>query len=418
MKSLKFRTKVYMSFAAVCLFGVLMAASIVVMSEPLSPVQTYVVVPCMVAAIVALAGGLSVYLTRSFELPVKSLMYIARSISAGELNHQLSLDRRDEFGEMAEALNLMVINLRNKNEDLANQIRRLRETKSELAETQNQLALREHLMQQEKMAALGRLVAGVAHELNNPISFVYSNTVLLSKSIVDLRTLLDFYDSCEGMPAEVKEKAMRLKEEIDYDYLVNDLTQAIDDCHEGSRRVRDIVLNLKTFSRADESQLRKADIVEGIESTVRMLGQFFHSDRVALHRDYGELPEIECYAGQLSQVWMNLMVNAAQAMNSRGDLWITTTVEDDYIVVKFQDNGPGIPDDVITRVFDPFFTTKPVKEGTGLGLSIVHGIIERHGGDIKVESKIGAGATFTVRLPVRGVASFDNKLEEPEAAVV
>ncbi|MFP5260659.1 MAG: sensor histidine kinase [Blastocatellia bacterium] len=418
MKSLKFRTKVYMSFAAVCLFGVLMAASIVAMSEPLSPVQTYVVVPCMVAAIVALAGGLSVYLTRSFELPVKSLMYIARSISAGELNHQLSLDRRDEFGEMAEALNLMVINLRNKNEDLANQIRRLRETKSELAETQNQLALQEHLMQQEKMAALGRLVAGVAHELNNPISFVYSNTVLLSKSIVDLRTLLDFYDSCEGMPAEVKEKAMSLKEEIDYDYLVNDLTQAIDDCHEGSRRVRDIVLNLKTFSRADESQLRKADIVEGIESTVRMLGQFFHSDRVVLHRDYAELPEIECYAGQLSQVWMNLMVNAAQAMNSRGDLWITTTVEDDYIVVKFQDNGPGIPEDVITRVFDPFFTTKPVKEGTGLGLSIVHGIIERHGGDIRVESKVGAGATFTVRLPVRGVASFDNKLEEPEAAVV
>jgi signal transduction histidine kinase len=345
-------------------------------------------------------------------------MYIARSISAGELNHQLSLDRRDEFGEMAEALNLMVINLRNKNEDLANQIRRLRETKSELAETQNQLALQEHLMQQEKMAALGRLVAGVAHELNNPISFVYSNTVLLSKSIVDLRNLLDFYDSCEVMPAEIKEKAMRLKDEIDYDYLVNDLTQAIDDCHEGSRRVRDIVLNLKTFSRADESQLRKANIVEGIESTIRMLSQFFHPDRVAVHRDYAELPEIECYAGQLSQVWMNLMVNAAQAMNSRGDLWITTMVEDDNIVVKFQDNGPGIAEEVITKVFDPFFTTKPVKEGTGLGLSIVHGIIERHGGDIKVESKTGAGATFTVRLPVKSVASLDNRVEEPEAAVV
>jgi signal transduction histidine kinase len=407
-----------MSFASVCLLGVLMGGTILLMSEQPVPMRTYNVTLCMVAALGSLTWGLSFYLTRSFELPVRSLMYIARSISAGELNHQLSLDRRDEFGEMAEALNLMVINLRNKNEDLANQIRILRETKSELAETQNQLALQEHLMQQEKMAALGRLVAGVAHELNNPISFVYSNTVLLSKSIVDLRALLDFYDSCEGMPKEVKEKALRLKEEIDYDYLVNDLTQAIDDCHEGSRRVRDIVLNLKTFSRADESQLRKADIVEGIESTVRMLGQFFHPDRVVLHRDYAELPEIECYAGQLSQVWMNLMVNAAQAMNSRGDLWVTALVDDDHIVVKFQDNGPGIPEEVITRVFDPFFTTKPVKEGTGLGLSIVHGIIERHGGEIKVESKMGVGTTFTVRLPIRAAASVDNQLEEPEAAVV
>lgn len=418
MKSLKFRSKVYLSFGVASLLGVLIGVIILLMSDPPPSIQTSIISVCLMVLLVATAWVLSAYLTRSFELPVRSLMYIARSISAGELKHKLSLDRRDEFGEMAEALNLMVENLRSTNEDLANQIRKLRETKSELAETQNQLALQEHMLRQEKMAALGRLVAGVAHELNNPISFVYSNTVLLSKSIADLRTLLDFYDSCQSLPAEITEKAARLKDKIDYDYLVNDISQAIDDCHEGSRRVRDIVLNLKTFSRADESQLRKVNIIEGIESTVRMLSQFFHPDRVALHRDYAELPEIECYEGQLSQVWMNLMVNAAQAMNSRGDLWITTLVEDDNVVVKFQDNGPGIPDDVITRVFDPFFTTKPVKEGTGLGLSIVHGIIERHGGEIKVESKINAGTTFTIKLPVKGVASFDNRSEEQEAAVV
>jgi two-component system NtrC family sensor kinase len=396
----------------------MISLGILIASEQPASLMVCLIAGCMMILLILLAGVLSFHLTRTFELPVRSLMYVARSISAGELNHQLSLDRKDEFGEMAEALNLMVINLRNANEDLANQVRRLRETKSELVQTQTQLALQEHLMQQEKMAALGRLVAGVAHELNNPISFVYSNTVLLSKSIADLRNLLDFYDSCEGMPDEIKKKAGALKEKIDYEYLVNDVSQAIDDCHEGSRRVRDIVLNLKTFSRADESQLRKVNIVDGIESTVRMLSQFFHPDRVVLHRDYAELPEIECYAGQVSQVWMNLMVNAAQAMNSHGELWITTLLDDDYVVVKFQDNGPGIPEDVITRVFDPFFTTKPVKEGTGLGLSIVHGIIERHGGDIKVESKANAGTTFTVRLPVKAVASLDNQSEETEAVAV
>jgi two-component system, NtrC family, sensor kinase len=418
MRSLKFRSKIYLAFGSVSLFGVLIILKILLF--PHSPISMLDIVELtlLLAGLSLMAGVLGFYLNRSFQLPVRSLTYIARSISAGELNHKLSLDRGDEFGEMAEALNMMVVSLQNVNKDLTDQIRRFREAKSELAHTQNQLALQEHMMRQEKMAALGSLVAGVAHELNNPISFVYSNTVLLSESIANLRTLLDFYDSCEGMPDEIKKKSGRLKEEMDYDYLINDVSQAIDDCHEGSRRVRDIVLNLKTFSRADESQLGKVDITEGIESTTRMLSQFFQPGRVALHRDYAELPAIECYAGQLSQVWMNLMVNAAQAMNSQGDLFITTLSDNGYVVIKFRDSGPGITEDVITRIFDPFFTTKSVNEGTGLGLSIVHGIIERHGGDIKVESKPGVGTTFTVRLPVAGMASTKNRAGEPEGALV
>jgi two-component system NtrC family sensor kinase len=343
---------------------------------------------------------------------------VARSITAGELRNTLSLDRKDEFGEMAEAINLMVVNLRGMNDDLREQVRKLRETKSELAETQNQMHLQERFMQQEKMASLGRLVAGVAHELNNPISFVYSNTVLLGQSVADLRRLLDFYNSCEGLPREIKEKAAKLKEEIDYDYLINDMTQAIEDCHEGSRRVRDIVLNLKTFSRANELQLQKIHIADTIESAVRMLGQFFHPDRVLLHREYADLPEIECYEGQLSQVWMNLLVNAAQAMNSRGEMWITTLAEDGHVIVKLRDNGPGIPEDVLTRIFDPFFTTKPIGQGTGLGLSIVHAIIERHGGNIKVESSSGAGTTFTVTLPLRAAATTEKPEAQLEGALV
>jgi two-component system NtrC family sensor kinase len=416
MKSLLFRSKIYISVGVVWLLGALILLA--TPNKSADPeIQVRITLYSLFGSLVV-AYALSRYLIYTFEAPIKSLKYVARSITAGELRNTLSLDRKDEFGEMAEAINLMVVNLRGMNDDLREQVRKLRETKSELAETQNQMHLQERFMQQEKMASLGRLVAGVAHELNNPISFVYSNTVLLGQSVADLRRLLDFYNSCEGLPREIKEKAAKLKEEIDYDYLINDMTQAIEDCHEGSRRVRDIVLNLKTFSRANELQLQKIHIADTIESAVRMLGQFFHPDRVLLHREYADLPEIECYEGQLSQVWMNLLVNAAQAMNSRGEMWITTLAEDGHVIVKLRDNGPGIPEDVLTRIFDPFFTTKPIGQGTGLGLSIVHAIIERHGGNIKVESSSGAGTTFTVTLPLRAAATTEKPEAQLEGALV
>jgi signal transduction histidine kinase len=347
--------------------------------------------------LVLIVGGcaLSYYATRSFERPIGELMIAARAIAAGDLDKKLSLNRRDELGEMAEVLNQMVTTLRKLNSNLGDQLRRLKEAQDELTQTQGQLVT------QEKMAALGRLVAGVAHELNNPISFVYSNTVLLRDSVANIRKVLDMYDTAEEIPDTVRRPIDKLKDEVDYHYLVNDIMQAIDDCHEGARRVKDIVLNLRTFSRLEDTELKEADLIEGIESTARILGQYFRPDRVALHMDSADLPKINCYAGQLGQVWMNLMVNAAQAMKSKGDLWITAAVEHgNSIVIKFRDNGPGIPEETVGKIFEPFFTTKAVGEGTGLGLSIVHGIIERHGGDIRVESRLGVGTTFTVELPL------------------
>src|SRR5215831_6349752 len=350
--------------------------------------------------IVLIVGGcaLSYYLTRSFERPIGELMTAARAIAAGDLDRKLSLKRRDELGEMAEVLNQMVTTLRDLNSNLGDQVRRLKEARDELSQTQGQLVT------QEKMAALGRLVAGVAHELNNPISFVYSNTVLLRDSVANIRKVLDMYDDAEEIPESVRVQVEKLKEEVDYHYLVNDIVQAIEDCHEGARRVRDIVLNLRTFSRLEDTELKEADVIEGIESTARILGPYFRPDRVALHLDYKGLPKINCYAGQLGQVWMNLMVNAAQAMKGRGDLWISAALQDNSIIIKFRDNGPGIPEEMIGKIFEPFFTTKAVGEGTGLGLSIVHGIIERHGGDIRVESWSGVGTTFIVELPLTNTA--------------
>ena len=339
---------------------------------------------------------LSFYLTRSFERPIRRLTQTARAIVAGDPIRELSLDRRDELGEMAEDLNRMLRHLRRLNDDLADQVRWLRETKDQLSTAQEQL------VRQEKMAALGQLVAGVAHELNNPISFVYSNAAMLKDSFAALSGLLSFYDTRADLPPAAAAEAARIKEDIDYDYLLQDVPGALEDCQEGARRVRDIVLNLRTFSRLDTSAVQIIDITENLESTVRLLGQFFRPDRVVLHRDYAELPKVTCFASQLSQVWMNLMVNAAQAMQSRGDLWVTTRREGDCVIVQLRDSGPGIPEAILGKIFDPFFTTKPVGEGTGLGLSIAHGIVERHAGRIEVESRVGYGVTVTVELPING----------------
>ncbi|MGH9762020.1 MAG: sensor histidine kinase, partial [Blastocatellia bacterium] len=349
--------------------------------------------------------ALSYYLTRSFERPINELMGTARAIAAGDLDRKLTLKRTDELGEMAEVLNQMVMTLKDLNTNLGDQVRRLREARDELTQTQGQLVT------QEKMAALGRLVAGVAHELNNPISFVYSNTILLKDSVASLRRLLDTYSNADGLPKDFLKNIEALKEEIDYEYLINDIGQALDDSHEGARRVRDIVLNLRTFSRLEDTELVESDVVDGIESTARILGQFFRPDRVVLHREYDDVPRIDCYAGQLTQVWMNLMVNASQAMKSKGDLWVSAKQSGNKIILKFRDNGPGIPEDAVSKVFDPFFTTKPVGEGTGLGLSIVHSIIERHDGDIRVESELGIGTTFTVELPIRRVSPTPRDIE-------
>jgi signal transduction histidine kinase len=349
---------------------------------------------------------LSYYLTRSFERPISALMDAARKIAAGDLNQKLTLNRKDELGDMAEVLNVMVMNLGKLNEDLSKQVQWLRETKNELAQTQG------HMVKQEKMAALGQLVAGVAHELNNPISFVYSNTILLRESYTQLHKLLDFYNHAEGMPQNITSEAEKIKDQIDYNYLVDDIPQALDDCHEGSRRVRDIVLNLRTFSRLDDTEAQLADVTEGIDSTIKILGHLFRPDRVILHKDYADLPKIECYAGQLSQVWMNLLANAAQAMNNKGDIWITTGIREDRVSIQIRDNGQGMPEEVVSKIFDPFFTTKPVGEGTGLGLSIVHGIIERHGGTIQVESQVGVGTTFTVELLLKGAVVPGDLMKE------
>lgn len=269
----------------------------------------------------------------------------------------------------------------------------LRQSKAELERLQAQL------VHNEKMASLGQLAAGVAHELNNPAGFIYGNMEMLSECAEGLERLLTFYDAAQ-LPAEIAAEASRLKSEIDYEHTVADLGVIIKDCSHGAERIRDVVQNLRLFSRLDEAELKKIDIHEGLESTLRLLSRYYMSGRITLRRDYAALPLVDCYAGQLNQVWMNLLVNAAQAVCDHGEVLIRTRLVEERVAVIISDTGGGIAPEHLSKIFDPFFSTKPVGEGTGLGLSITYGIVERHGGSIHVESQLGRGTTFTVILPV------------------
>jgi signal transduction histidine kinase len=277
--------------------------------------------------------------------------------------------------------------------DLERRNEELRRSKAERECLQSQI------IQSEKMASLGQLAAGVAHELNNPAGFIYGNMEILDECTRGVERLIAFYETVP-LPAELAARVRQMKDAMDCENTLDDLRSIISDCREGAERIRDVVQNLRTFSRLDEAEFKKVDIHEGLDSTLRLLSRFYSTGNIALARDYGELPLVDCYAGQLNQVWLNLLVNAAQAVKDGGEVSITTRLDGETAVVQIGDTGCGIAPENLSRIFDPFFTTKPVGEGTGLGLSVTYSIIERHRGTIRVESRVGEGTTFTVTIPV------------------
>ncbi len=293
--------------------------------------------------------------------------------------------------------------------DLERRNEELRRRKTELESLQSQI------VQSEKMASIGQLAAGVAHELNNPAGFLYGNMELLGECVRGLERLLLFYETVP-LAGEDAARARAIKDEIDYERTLEDLRSIVADCRDGAERIRDVVQNLRTFSRLDEAEFKKVDIHEGLDSTIRLLSRYYAPGHIKLARDYGELPPVDCYAGQLNQVWLNLLVNAAHATREGGEVLIITRGEGERVVVTVSDTGCGIAPEHLTRIFDPFFTTKPVGEGTGLGLSVTYSIVERHSGEITIESELGKGTTFTVTLPVDARhASGD---EDTDAVVV
>jgi two-component system NtrC family sensor kinase len=246
------------------------------------------------------------------------------------------------------------------------------------------------LLQSEKMASIGQLAAGVAHELNNPIGFVNSNLGSLESYLRDLFAIADCPD-CERIHA--------LKQEKDYEFLRNDIVQLLAESREGLARVAKIVRDLKDFSRAGEAQMQWADLHAGLDSTLNVVWNELKY-KCTVSKEYGDLPRIWCEPSQLNQVFMNLLVNAGHAIADKGVITLRTGQQDGEVFVAISDTGSGIAPEHLNRLFDPFFTTKPVGQGTGLGLALAYGIIQKHEGRIAVASEPGQGSTFTVWLPI------------------
>ncbi len=292
-------------------------------------------------------------------------------------------------------VNERTLELSNTNEELNQTLIDLKEAESQLVEA-------------EKMASLGQLTAGIAHEINNPINFVTSNVAPLNR---DIDILIDFIAEMEkiglsDIPLEEKQKLIdEQKEELDYDYLQVEISQLLKGIQEGATRTSDIVKGLRVFSRLDEDDIKKADLNDGLDSTLIIINNLL-GNKIQLERVYSSIPLIECYPGKLNQVFLNIISNAIFAINKKfngregGVLKITTTSNKRSVFVKIEDNGIGMDEITKKKIFEPFFTTKDVGEGTGLGMSIVYNTIRRHQGEIQINTTPGEGSEFILELPI------------------
>ncbi len=260
----------------------------------------------------------------------------------------------------------------------------------------------DQLLQAEKMASIGQLAAGIAHEINNPVGFVNSNMGTLQRYVATLFDVVRGYDAAiaELAPApELHARIAAIGKLADLDFLQDDATELIRESMDGLKRVKEIVQALKDFSHVDNAEWQVADLHHGLDSTLTIVANEIKY-KATVDRQYGQIPPVLCLASQLNQVFMNLLVNASHAIGDQGVITIRSGVEDDMVWVSIADTGCGIPPELLHRIFEPFFTTKPVGSGTGLGLSLSYGIVNKHGGRIEVASTVGSGTTFTVRLPV------------------
>jgi len=259
------------------------------------------------------------------------------------------------------------------------------------------------LLQSDKLAAVGQLAAGIAHEINNPVGYVTSNLTSMDSSLRDIFGLLDAYEALERVCPSAEAalaKVREIKQQKEIVLLREDIGQMLAESKEGLARVAKIVSDLKNFSCAENNDWQWADLHNGLDSTLNIVGNEIKY-HCTLNKDYGDIPDVYCIPSQINQVFLNLLVNAAQAIPEKGEITLRTGQVGDDVFVAIADTGTGISAETLPRLFEPFFTTKPVGKGTGLGLSIAYGIVQKHGGRIEVESKVGRGTVFTVWLPVK-----------------
>jgi signal transduction histidine kinase len=330
---------------------------------------------------------------RYFVKPIVALSKLTTSLEKGERHQELE-DKLmfKEFAGLFKQFNLMSDKVAKRELDLKQSYRRLSNANEELKQSESQL------VQSEKMASIGVLAAGVAHEINNPIGFIRSNLEVLEEYFSDVEKYhQEFNDSL--MSTEDREIYERLAKKYELAFLFKDAPPLIQSSISGIDRVAEIVQNLKTFARVDQPDKALIDINEGIKATLNMV----HNELkycCTVNLDLQPLPKITGFPGKLNQVFMNLLINAGQAMTEKGELFVRSFIADAHIVIEIEDTGKGIEADKIAQIFVPFFTSKPIGEGTGLGLSISHQIIKQHNGEITAKSELGKGSCFTVYLPI------------------
>lgn len=363
------------------------------------------------SACLVLGLWLSAGLCRKFLKPIRMLIKTTGAFAEGDLSDRLERTKYIEFNELVDSYNGMADSIQSLYSSMEHQVQertqQLREAIKELQDTQAMM------VHSEKMKSLGELVAGIMHEINNPVNFIYGNLSHLKNYSDDLMTIINKFSEFENdLSEEHKAEFQRLMKDLDYEFIKSDLPDLIKSCHEGAERTKNIILNLKDFSRMEESAITNVELSKEIDSTLNILNNKFKHN-ITVHKDYHEdVPKIEAYGGQLNQVFMNILDNAAFAVSGKehGEVWITISKDDKNAYVEIKDNGKGMDEETKNKIFNPFFTTKPVGQGTGLGLSISYKVIKNHKGSIDVNSKVGEGTTFKITLPL----VFEHKEEEIE----
>ncbi len=330
---------------------------------------------------------------RYFVKPIVALSKLTTSLEKGERHQELEEKLMfKEFASLFKQFNLMSDKVAKREWDLKQSYKRLSNANEELKQSESQL------VQSEKMASIGLLAAGVAHEINNPVGFIRSNLEVLEEYFSDIEKHYQELNACL-ISAEDRELYETLAKKYELTFLFKDAPPLIQSSISGIDRVTEIVQNLKTFARVDQPDKALVDINEGIKATLNMV----HNELkycCTVHLDLQPLPKITGFPGKLNQVFMNLLINAGQAMTEKGELFIRSFITGAHIVIEIEDTGKGIEADKIAQIFMPFFTSKPIGEGTGLGLSISHQIIKQHNGEITAKSELGKGSCFTVYLPI------------------
>ncbi|WP_199341089.1 sensor histidine kinase [Nostoc spongiaeforme] len=376
---------------------------------------------------VAIAILLAVFTSHLIARPLQVVTNVAKTITQ-ESNFRIKADitSKDEVGTLANSLNQLVewvgdytqelelarqtlekrVEERTHELELArhNLEKRVEERTQELQKTLQDLqATQGQLIQTEKMSSLGQMVAGIAHEINNPVSFIYGNIQHAKEYVEDLLALVELYQQQYPEPSHV---IIDKIEDIDLIFISQDLSNLLSSMQTGAQRIREIVLSLRNFSRLDEAEMKEVDVHEGLENTLLLLNHKI-TPKITVNKNYHNLPLIECYPAQINQVFMNIVSNAIDALSEQNNptnkqISIETLkINDNYIKISIKDNGNGIPTAIQHKIFDPFFTTKPVGKGTGLGLSTCYQIVEKHQGKIEVFSEIGQGTEFTITLPIK-----------------